>query len=262
MAQFLRDEYVKNVSISEDILIQLAESFESRAKHFIDAAKHDEKQQPFMTFILRFDNKGYKFFNINELLQSFRKAKNIERIIITIETAESLASYRNSGSYLELKLDGKNLDNSILHVSSDTSDWVDSSFSTIKDILDKSSTYYGIARSVWATLAIQLFGVIACFGLSFWAAEKISGNLSIDNSFIISFLFILLLFSNAWGYLNQALLKFIHQIFPNVKFHRPNKDKKNWLLQGVITGLAGALTLYILGSVFSYVGEFLNRIVK
>jgi hypothetical protein len=262
MAKFLRDEYIKNVSISEDTLTQLAESFASRAKPFLDASKTDDKQMPFMTFILRFDNKGYKFFNIDEFLQHFRKAKEIERIIITIETAESISSHRNVGSYLELKLDNRNPDNSILHATSDTSDWVDSSFSTIKEILEKSSTYYGIARSVWATLAIQIFGVITGFGLSLWAASKVSGKLSIENSFIISFLFILLLFSNAWGYLNQALLLFIHNVFPNIQFFRPNKDRKNWLLQGVIVGLAGALALYILGGVFSYVGEFLNELVK
>lgn len=264
MAKFLRDEFIYNVSIKEDMLIQLSEVFVARGAPLLEIAENsdDDKKKPFITFILRFDNKGYKLFSIDELLHHFRRAEKIERLIITLETGESIASSRMIGDYLELRLDKNNNENSFIQVTSERQDWVDASFSSLKEVLERCSNKNGWARSTWSTLIIQLFGVITGFGISLWAASKISETLNIDNSFIISFLFVLLLFSNAWGYANQAFLKFVHGVYPSILFYRPDKDRKNWLMQAVIGGIAATFTAYLLGGLLSYVGEFINELVK
>lgn len=264
MAKFLRDEFIYDVSLTEDTLIQLSESFAARGAPLLEIANNsgEDKKQPFLTFVLRFDNKGYKFFSIDDLLHHFRRAEKIERVIITLETDESISSNRMLGDYLELRLDRHNNDNSFVQVSSDRQDWVDASFSSVSEVLGRCSNKHGWARSTWSTLIIQLLGVVSGFGISLWAASKLSESLEIDNAFIITFLFVLLLFSNAWGYANQALLRFVHSVYPIIHFYRPDKDRKNWLLQGVIAGVAATCTAYLLGGLLGYVGDFINELVK
>jgi len=264
MARFLRDVRISNISINEDAIAQLAEVFTARALPLQQAAEAagDEDGRPFLTFILRFDDKGYRLFTLDELIHHFRRAKEVERIIFTIETAVSLRTNRVVGDHLELRLDKNDENNNLLSVTSDDSDWVDSSYSSVQEILSKYKTRYGWARSAWSALAIQLLGVAGGFGLSLWAASSISGKLSIENAFIITFLFALLIFSNAWGYINNAVLRYVHHVFPNVQFYRPDKDKANWLMQAIIGGIAAALAVYLLGGLFSYIGDFLGGLSK
>lgn len=264
MAEFLRDEFIHDVSITEETILQLSEVIAIRAKDLLEIAEKtgEDKKKPFLTFILRFDNKGYKIFSTDELLQHFRRAEKIERLIITLETGESLGSNRMLGDYLELKLDKSNNENSLIQISSGRQDWVNASFSGLKDVLEKFTNRNNWMRSSWATLIIQLLGVISGFGFSLWVASKLSEQLNIESAFIISFLFVLLLFSNVWGYVNQALLNFVHGVYPSINFYRENKDRKNWMLQAVIGGVATACTVYLLGAVLSYIGEFINALVK
>ena len=264
MAQFLRDVHLSNIKVTEDVLIQLTEVFANRAQPLIDsaAAQNDEDKKPFLTFIIRFDGKGYRLFSLDELRRHFRRANDVERIIITIETSVSLRSNRLVGEHLEVRLDKPDDKNCYLSVTSDDSDWVDASYSAIQEVLNKHKTRNGWARSGWSTLTIQLFGVIAGFALSLWAASRISPYLSIQNSFVITFFFALLIFSNAWGYINTIVLAKIHNIFPNIQFYRPDKDRINWLMQGLIVGVTTAFMLYVFSLLFTFIGELLGEISK
>ena len=262
MAQFLRDAHITNTKVTEDTLHQLTEVFANRAQPLMEAAGQDDDKKPFLTFIIRFDEKGYRLFSLDELVRYFNRANEVERIIITIETPISLRSNRLVGEHLEIRLDGQEEKNCYISVTSDDSDWVDASYSAVMDIINKHKTRNGIARSGWSTLTIQLFGVIAGFGLSLWAASRISPSLSIDNAFVITFFFALLIFSNTWGYINNIVLARVHKIFPNIQFYRPDKDRVNWLMQALIGGAATALMLYVFGLIFSYIGEFISAIPK
>lgn len=51
---------------------------------------------------------GYRIFNIDEIIQYFRQANIIERVVFTLETGESLRSGRKIGGYMELILDHQN----------------------------------------------------------------------------------------------------------------------------------------------------------
>jgi hypothetical protein len=262
MAQFLRDAHITNTKITEDTLHQLTEVIANRAQPLIDAATDDDDKKPFLTFIIRFDGKGYRLFSLDELIRHFKRASTVERMIITIETPASLRSNRLVGEHLEIRLDAQEEKNCYISVTSDDSDWVDASYSAVMDVVNKHKTRNGIARSAWSTLTIQLLGVISGFALSLWAASLISPNLSIENPFVITFFFAFLIFSNAWGYINNIVLAHVHRIFPNIQFYRPDKDRINWLMQALIGGAATALMLYVFGWVFSYIGEFLSAIPK
>ncbi len=264
MARFLRDIRVSNIQITESTIKQISENFTTRAKALrnIYANEKQVNLEMFLTFILRFDDKGHRFFSLDELLIEFQRAKVIERLIITVETGESLATNRGVGEHLELRLDKHDPNNCYLSVSSDNSDWVDASFSSTQEILLKCKTRNGIARSVLSTLSIQLLGVIVGFGLSIWVAERVSQNLNIQNSFVISFLFSLLIFSNAWFYINGVVLRYINGIFPNIEFQRDGKDRFDWFMQAIIGGIAATFTAFLLAESLTYVGKFFVSLTK
>lgn len=264
MAQFLRDVHISNVKVTEDVIIQLAEVFANRAQPLIDSAtqQNNDDIRPYLTFIIRFDGKGYRLFSIEELLRHFRRASKVERILITIETPASIRSSRQVGDHLESRLDKLDENNCYLSVTSDDSDWVESSYSSVQEVLFKHKTKNGWARSGWSTLTIQLLGVIVGFALSLWAASRIAPSLSIENSFVITFFFALLLFSNAWAYINNIVLTRVHSIFPNIQFYRPDKDRVNWLMQALLGGIATAFMLYIFSLLFTFIVNFINDIPK
>ncbi len=264
MARFYRDQHVANLTINEDVLTQLNAVFESRERSLNEQLAPDDNTatRAFLTYIIRFDSKGYRVFSLDEVLRYFRQAKEIERVIVTLETGESLRSNRVVGTHLEVHLDEKNPNGCYLSVTSDHKDWVDSSFSATEDVLDKCKNRNGWARSPWTLLSVQIAGVIFGFVLSLWFATKISPKLTIENSFVISFIFVLLIFSNMWTYLNQKIVAYIYSLFPNLKFYRPPKDRLHWLMQAVVGGIAVAVTLYVLGLVFSYIGGVLGVFIN
>jgi hypothetical protein len=163
---------------------------------------------------------------------------------------------------MELRLDENDPKSSQLSVTSDNRNWVEASFSEVKDILEKNKSKTGWLRSSWSLLSIQIVGVIAGFTISLWGASIISPKLNIEQSFVISFIFALLIFSNLWAFLNQKLIISTHKLFPNIKIYRPGKDKYHWLMQAIVGGIAVAITLYILGFVFSYIGDALGKFIN
>lgn len=263
MANFLRDQYITNISVTMDILKQINTLFISRAKALNASIQDsDTNEKIFINYIIRFNGKGYRIFSLEELLRYFDLAEQIERIIFTLESVESLRSNRQSGVCIELKLDQMTTNGCFLLVTSNDENWVDASFSAIQDILTKCKNKHGWMRTAWTPLAIQIVGVAIGFFISLWAAVKISPKLSIQNSFVICFLFILLIFSNTWGYLNQKILFFVDRVFPNLKFYRPDKDQSHWFTQAIIGGIALAITLWILNFSFSYIGQVLSEFVN
>ena len=260
MAKFLKDEMISDVSIDDESIKLLFAVFVEMAARLDNLSKKEGEgpRAPRMHIVLRFDGKGYRIHSIDELLHYFNLADNVDRLNFIIQTAGYVNSNGESGDYLELRLDKTNAMNCILTASSDSKEWVDSSYSTVKEVLSRCKTKYHWARSKWANLSIQLMGVIAGFVLSLWVTSKVSDKLNVENAFIITFLFVLLLFSNAWGYINQSCLNYMHGLFPSIKFSRPNKDRTSWLLQAVIGGLVVALTLYLLSMMFDFVGGFIK----
>jgi hypothetical protein len=215
----------------------------------------------FLSYIIRFDNKGYRVFDLDSLLNYFRQAHYVERIAFTLESVASIRTNRNIGSVMELQLDQRDPNRCLLMVTSDDKDWVDSSFSAVNDVISKCKNINGFARSPWTHLVIQLVGVLLGFVASLWVGTQIAPNLKIENAFLISFLLALLIFSNLWAYVNLRLQSLVNSTFPNLKLYRPKPDRMHWLMQAIIGGVVVAFTIYLLNLLFSYAGEILGSFI-
>jgi hypothetical protein len=257
MPHFLRDERLENLTITEGRLKQLEEVFRVRLE---SVPEHSEGNEPnaVISYVIRFDNKGYRVFSLDDLIKYFRQADYVERVIFNIDSKTSLQTTRNLGTFMELRLENKDINASFLQVSSDDGDWVNASFSVTKEVLSKCKNLNRWARSIWSHLIIQIGGVFVGFFISLWAAVQISTLVSIENAFFITFLFFLLIFSNLWIFLNQGFLRLINSAFPNIRFYRPDRDKLHWLMQALIGGLVCAVGLFLLGLFFRYVGRVLE----
>lgn len=264
MAHFLRDEQIANVSATENNLSQLSATFLARTA-MINANIPDENhadKAAFVTYIIRFDNKGYRVFLLEDLLKYFSEAKTVERVLFTLETGESLRSGRQIGTYMELRLDEKEPNKSFLTVTSDDKDWVDASFAAVQDTLAKSRNRNGWVRTAWTMFAVQIIGVTLGFLLSLWAAAKIAPKLAIENALVFSFLFILLIFSNTWTFLSHSIVRLMNAAFPSVKFLRKGKEHLHWLLQAIVGGIVLAIVLYVLDQSASFVLQVFGSILK
>lgn len=261
MAFYLRDQHVTNVSMDAGALTQINSVFSERFAQLQAELKENMPQvkQAFFSYIIRFDNKGYRVFSLEELMRYFNQAREVERIIFTVESGDAISSNRSLGAFLELCLDAREPARCVLSASSDNKDWAEASFAAVHEVLAKCRTRYGLARSPWTSLGVQILGVIVGFIVSLWLAFKVAPNLKIENSFVLAFLFTLLVFSNIWGYLNQTLLSFIAKIFPNIEFVRPPKARLHWLLQAIVGSAAFAIVVYLLGVAFSFLSKFLSE---
>lgn len=262
MGHYLRDQQATNISVTESAVSQISAVFIDRAKALNDEVPEDDDsgRRAFISYIIRFDNKGVRVFTLEELLRHFRQAKSVERLIFSVETGQSVQSNRQVGAYLELKLDEKDANGCFFTATADDSDWVDASFSSMQETLAKYKNRNGWVRSSWTAFGVQIVGVTPGFVLSLWAATKLAPRLSIENAFIFSFFFILLIFSNTWTYLNQLILRIVNLAFPNVKFLRSDKERLHWLLQAVIGGIAGAAALFFLNQVFMLFLEMIGSL--
>lgn len=264
MAHFLRDQQITNLSATEDNLAQLSSTFMERAAMLNANVPDDARldKGAFVTYIIRFDNKGYRVFSLDDLLRYFAEAKTVERVLFTLETGESLRSNRQIGTFMELRLDEREPNSSFLTVTSDDKDWVDASFSAVQDTLAKSRNRNGWVRTAWTVFAVQLIGVTLGFLLSLWAAAKIAPRLAIENALIFSFLFVLLIFSNTWTFINQLILRLMNMAFPNIKFFRRGKERLHWLLQAVVGGIVAAVVLYVFDQSASFVLQILSGVLR
>ena len=165
MARFLRDEVLTTLTIDEDALRQLHSAFQARVSSMPERPQENSGGEAggSINYVIRFDNKGYRIFTIDELIDYFGQAKCVDWIIINAESRTSLQSNRLVGSYMELRLDARNPNLCLLTVSSDSGDWVDASFSSVIDVLARCKNHNGWARSAWSALAIQLGGVFFAF---------------------------------------------------------------------------------------------------
>ncbi len=264
MAHYLRDERVTNLSINEDNLRQLNGVFSERVAAINANVPADEEgnKKAYLAYIIRFDNKGYRIFLLEDLLRYFQIAKKIERVLFTVDTGESIRSNRAIGTFFELRLDEKDSNNCFLTIASDNKDWVDASFSAVHDVLSKCEKRNGWARSTWTQFGVQIVGVILGFILSLWVATRVAPMLTIENSSLFAFLFVLFIYFSIWTYLNQRILWVLNAAFPNMRFYRPDKERLDWVMKAIVGGIVVAIVLYLLGIVFSFLWNVLSSFVR
>lgn len=262
MAKYLRDEFLKNITITEQTLTLIDEFLSEREETTnteLEADCAEANKKLLMTYIIRFDNRGYKLNDFSEVEKYYSQASNVERIIFLLDSAESERTNKMYGSSFEVRLDSNDTNNTYIQVASDDGDAVNSIFCGLKEILNKCHNKNGYVRNTWSNLLVQLFGVAVNFVISLIAAVEISPHIKIDNAFIIVFLFVFLIFSNAWGFINQQILRFLNYSFPNVRFSRKGKSTLHWLAQALVAGLIVAFTLLIISKISSWVGNIFGQ---
>ena len=154
MAHFLRDERLENLTITEDSLNQIHQVFETQSLTIPEAAnpQPSQTQSFYLMYIIRFDNKGYRMFSFDQLLQYFRQANYVERILFTLESDVSIRTNRNVGSHLELRLDEKDPNLCIVSVTSDNGGWVDKTFCAMDEILSRCKNRKMVGSEIFGSI--------------------------------------------------------------------------------------------------------------
>tara|TARA_B110000977_G_scaffold193779_1_gene269271 strand:- start:714 stop:1511 length:798 start_codon:yes stop_codon:yes gene_type:complete len=265
MAHYLRDEQLFNITIDGDVIAQVIDVFMSRQVSMPennDSPADPSQPATHLSFTIRFDGKGYRVFSLDSLLQHFKQATDVERVIFDLDSSKSIKSNKSVGSYLELKLDKNENATSFLSVASDDEDWTNNTFVAVKEVVNRARNRNGLVRNPWTGLLIQVIGLLIGFLASLWGASIISPSLTIENAFLISFLLVLLLFSNMWTHIYQWLNKIVSRVYPIIRFYRPNKDRLHWLYQTVLGGIVVAVALFFLNKTFSYAGKLLGAFIN
>lgn len=263
MPNYLRDQFVKNVSISEDGLRQLGALFEERAEalRVLKRKAGGDEDPVFVTYVIRFDEKGYRMFSVEDVVRRFDNAVYVERIVFRLETASSMRSSEIFGEVMEVSLDNKEGARSYFKIMSDDNEWVEASFTALHSVFLRFKNSHGMVSNAWTMLFIQLCGVVVGFSLSLYAAMKIAPKLTVSNAFEFSFIFMLLVFSNIWTYLNGIILRLIAWAFPSIRFVRRDRDKYSWIARAIVEAAIGGLVLYMVAQLGSFVVQAIDSIV-
>lgn len=262
MSQFLRDTVLKNLKLTEDGLSKIKEIVLEIAnevnQHLTGESDRNKNLTP--SYIIRFDNKGFKLYEFEKVMKCFKEAYKIERVIFILESTESIQSNRLSGKSLELWLDALNPEKCFLTVQADESDWVDATFCRTKELLDKYKNKNFLVRNSWTPFIVQMLGVIMGFILSLWGAIRVSPTLTIENAFAIIFIMAFLIFSNVWTYFYPLILRIFDYFWPNIAF----KEGKglHWLIKALISALLVSFSLLVFSEIFSYLGGIFKSLLK
>lgn len=261
MGQFLRDQKITSVVIDETTLDRLNEIVETRvALHNVDFPNEDHRAILF--YVVRFDEKGYRFVNFNDVKKCFREARDVERVIFTVDSVQHRNSAGMFGVHCDLRFDRKEDNNCWVSITADNKDWVDVTFVNISEVLLDHKTITRFVNTPWTGLLIQLIGVLIGFVLSLWAATKIAPFLEIDNAFVIALFFSLLIYSNVWGYINAQIARTVQFSFPNIRFKRPGKDWVHLTVQGLVGGLSVTFAAFLLNHISAFVGSVISSFIK
>lgn len=264
MAKFLRDEFLKNITITEEILKLINDFLTERetSNNEILAAPGSDDQGLLLTYVIRFDNRGYTLVKFLDVLKYYTQAADVERVVFLLDSNLSEKTNNKQGDRFEFRLDSKNPNNSIISVSSDDRETVDTIFNGLMEIIAKCQNRNDLVRSTWSLLLVQVLGVAAGFVISLIAGIKIAPYLKIENAFILSFLFTFLIFSNAWGFIHQQIIRFLEYSFPNVRFSRKDKKGFHWLAQALVAGVILAISLFLINYTFDWVGRIFGQYIS
>lgn len=264
MAKFLRDEFLKNITITEKdlgLINDFLSEKETANNRNPDLPADDEKVL-LLNYVIRFDGRGYNLNDFSEVMKYYSEAADIERVVFVLDSNLSVKTNNVRGERFAIHLDPKNPNNSFINVSSDDRSVIDPVFHGLMEIISKCQNINGLVRNTWSQLLIQILGVAAGFVISLIVGMEISPYVNIENAFVISFLFAFLIFSNLWGFINQQILKFIDYSFPNIKFSRKGKLSFHWLAQTLVGGLILIFTVFLLSHAYDWVVEILGQYVS
>ncbi len=140
MSEFLRDTFIKNVSLNKDRLRKINDVFVELAdmnnKGLTDSGD-DTKKFLLLKYVIRFDNKGFMLYSLDKVLKYLQGSRKTDRIIFMLDSPESHLSNAQFGKKAELRFDANDINNCYLSVQDDDSNWVDAAFCKIDEELNK-----------------------------------------------------------------------------------------------------------------------------
>ncbi|OQX87530.1 MAG: hypothetical protein B6D55_02940 [Candidatus Omnitrophica bacterium 4484_70.2] len=240
MKTTLRDEYLKNITVSENMLLELNNKIVEIINK-INKTETDDQRKLWLTYIIRFDKKGKSVFTYDEAISCYKNAKIIERFIFSVDCWHSFQN-KMFGKSVNIGFDILDINNCRLVVQGDDGLWVDSTYSALVDIIKKSKNLNFIAQNSFTPFLVQIAGVIIGVLLSIKGAQWLEPRLKIQYALPFAFIIVFLLFSNIWTYLYPALLRCINKLWPNITF----KEKQNNLtivIRWAMNILLGAIFL-------------------
>lgn len=260
MSQYLRDEYLKNISLSEEALKELYE--ELLAIQVIENGKISNKMTDphyvFLTCTIRFDNRGFRLFNMNDVLKYFRSAKNVERIAFNLFSSSYFTSNSLSGKSVSICFDGKDVNNCQLKVDDDDKSWVDSCFLRHQEIIGRYGNKNHWIRNSWTTFAVQIIGVALGFIFSLWTAVNFSPYLSLKYADGFTFVVAFILFSNIWTYLYAIILRTIDYLWPNISFKK--QEGIYGLLKAILITFFTSATIFVFSWLMKIIYQFVSSL--
>ncbi|EJG0984937.1 hypothetical protein C4G85_RS22230 [Vibrio parahaemolyticus] len=265
MGTFLRDQHIKNVSVNEELLQQIDDFLSDRGRSTNEVLKEKGAVQEdflLLNYVIRFDNRGYKLSDFADVKKYYSQASKVERIVYTLDSNRAVFSNKQQGTSIELRFDSNDPNNTYFQISSDDGDLVDSVFCGLLEVIKKYQNHNGKIRNAWTQLLIQILGVGLGFVASLLITLKVYPFVKIENAFVITFLFTFLIFSNAWGYINQQLLNLVNRLFPNIRFIRAGRYRWTWMWQSLVGGLIVAFALLIINGILDWVINILRAYVQ
>jgi len=264
MSQFLRDEYLRNLTVNEDALRKINDDIEEITQQENQSLGKQFQGQDLTnrllirSYIIRFDGKGFRLFDFEKAIKYFQDAKKVERFIFVVDSISSIN--RIQGKSIELRLDALDINKCTIVVQDDNSTWVDATFCKIRERLSRYKNNNHLVRNRIIPFLIQLFGVMVGFILSLWIAIKISPKLAIDNSLAFSFVIAFLLFSNIWTVIFELAIRFLHYFWPNISFKF--KGSLHWLIKALISTAFVSVFFFLISKLFSYLAGIIKSILK
>ena len=261
MSKYLIDLFLRNLTIEQTALKKINEDIsEIQTKVNTDLGQQSSPgpntklKQLDIAYIIRFDGKGYRLTDFDQVIKYFSDANNIERIFITADSLESKNSA--AGKRIEIRLDPGNASNCYLVVEDDDKDWVDAVFAKLKDRISKYSNKNWIVQNQIMAMFVQIIGVVFVFFLSCWVAVKLSPLLALKEGLYFVFLATFLLLSNLWTFTYGWILRLINRHWPIIEF----KDRTGWIgyWQNFVVGIA----ILVLSWMFRYLIHTSGAIFK
>jgi len=92
MGRFLRDQELRNLTIDQNTVRQLGHFLLDKSQAINAHLTEEErpKKGQLVTFIIRYDGKGYRHHDIEDLLKAYDQAKEVERITIQMDSLEAV----------------------------------------------------------------------------------------------------------------------------------------------------------------------------
>lgn len=260
MSKFLRDEFLTNITISEQLLIEIKKEIvkiaEKENKNKVNEMK---EKNLFITYTIRFDNQGFRMYGFEEAIEYYKKACIVERFLFNLNSGKSLSTNGLFGKSISLWFDSKEPINCQLVVQDDDKDWTDSIFIKIKEILKKYKNKNHVFRNKWIPFILQLLGIMVVFLTSYWVSVQIAPKLTIENALAFIFLISLILFSNVWSFVFNFIIKYIYDLYPNLSFKE--KERFNGIKRFFNLVCVSLLVLIIFQLAIN-IGGFFRGILK